>query len=137
MKKLEDIPKKQIFNVPDGYFEKLPGIVQSRVTAANGDVKNAWTLGRFAFRYAVPAVVILAACLFWFDQSTTGKNAETILASLETQELVAYLDEADFTTEELLESGMLNADDVTQIEDEVYEFKLSDEEFDTIFDDVD
>ena len=32
MKKLEDIPKKQNFEVPEGYFEKLPGIIQSRVT---------------------------------------------------------------------------------------------------------
>ncbi len=67
--------------------------------------------------------------LFWFDRSTTDQNAETILASLETQDLVAYLEEADFTTEELVESGMLDAADVTQIEDEVYEFKLSDKDF--------
>src|SRR5687767_9663090 len=113
MKKLEDIPKKQIFEVPEGYFEKLPSIIQSRVTGKESEIKSRWTVYRYAFRYALPAVVIFAAGLFWFNPSGTEKNAETILASLETQDLVAYLDEADFTMEELLEAGMLDAEDVT------------------------
>jgi hypothetical protein len=137
MKKLEDIPKTQIFEVPDGYFEKLPSIIQSRVTANNEEVKNPWFAIRYSLRYTLPAVVIFVAGFFWFNQSQPGKNAETILASLETQDLVAYLEEADFTTEDLLEGGILDAEDVTQIEDEVYEFKLSDKDFENIFDDVD
>ena len=137
MKKLEDIPKKQIFEVPDGYFERLPGIVQARVTPARDPATIAWFMKRSALRYVVPAVVILVAGLFWFDQSATRKDAETILSSLQTQDLIAYLEESDFTTEELVESGMLDAEDVTQIEDEVYEFKLTDKDFENIFDDVD
>ncbi len=137
MKKLEDIPKKQIFEVPEGYFEKLPSIIQSRVTPEKSEIKSLWAVYRYGLRYALPAVVIFAAVLFWFNQSGTEENAETILASLETQDLVAYLGEADFTMEELLEGGMLDAEDVTQIEDEVYEFTLSDKDFENIFDDVD
>ena len=34
MKKLEDIPKKEIFDVPDGYFEKLPGKIQARISGS-------------------------------------------------------------------------------------------------------
>jgi hypothetical protein len=100
-------------------------------------VKSPWVAFRYTLRYALPALVILVAGFFWFNQSQPEKNAETILASLETQDLMAYLEEADFTTEELLEGGMLDAEDVTQIEDEVYEFKLSDKDFENIFDDVD
>ena len=29
--KLEDLPQKEIFDVPEGYFEKLPGTIQARI----------------------------------------------------------------------------------------------------------
>ena len=35
MKKLEEIPKKEVFKVPEGYFENLPGIIQARVAQQN------------------------------------------------------------------------------------------------------
>ena len=32
MKKLDEIPKKSIFEAPEGYFDRLPGIIQARVS---------------------------------------------------------------------------------------------------------
>lgn len=136
MKKLEDIPKKQIFEVPEGYFEKLPNIIQSRVTQQS-EVKSLWSSYRYTLRYALPVVVLLVAGIFWFNRSEAPGNAESILASIQTQDLVAYLSESEFTTEELLDDVELDTEDAIQIEGAVYEFQLSDSDFEEIFNDID
>lgn len=124
MKKLEDIPKKNIFEVPDGYFEKLPGVIQSRVTNRERKSMPAFN---FALRFAVPVLVAMAiAAVFWLSRAETNANAQSILASVQTEDLVAYLSETDFTTDELLDYVELDGEDVSQIEESVYEFQLND-----------
>lgn len=132
MKKLEDIPKKQVFEVPDGYFEKLPGIIQSRV-AKPGEEQSWWSAYRYSFRFAVPAIVLLVAGIFWYNYSPEDQSAESILASVQTEDLVAYLGETDLTTEELLDDVELNDEDASRIEESVYEFHLNDSEMEEIF----
>jgi hypothetical protein len=136
MKKLEDIPKKQIFEVPDGYFEKLPGIIQSRVATERRE-PSLWSVRSFGLRYALPAVILIAAGIFWFTRPQSDLTTENILASIQTQDLVAYLGEADFTTEELIEDADLDTEDALQIEGAVYEFPLDDAALEEIIDDID
>jgi hypothetical protein len=135
MKKLEDIPKKQIFEVPEGYFEKLPGIIQSRVTTERRET-NLWSARSLRLQYVLPAVVLIAAGIFWFTRSQTDVTTENILASIQTEDLVTYLGEADFTTEELLDDADLDAEDARQIEGAVYEFPLDDSALEEIIDDI-
>ena len=52
MKKLEDIPKQNIFEVPDGYFDKLPSVIQARIAKPE---PKFWQLP--AFRYAMPLLI--------------------------------------------------------------------------------
>ncbi|HMG90631.1 MAG TPA: hypothetical protein VK589_11245 [Chryseolinea sp.] len=134
MKRLEDIPKKDIFKVPEGYFEDLPSIIQSRVA---GQKKERAFLPSFSFglRYALPVVILGAIGYFWFNPAKP-KTAESILATIETEDLVAYLNETDLTTDELLESVQLDANDVDHLEDEVYGEQLSDEDLDEILDEI-
>jgi hypothetical protein len=132
VKKLEDIPKKQIFEVPEGYFEKLPGIIQSRVVKPQLE-KSWWFTYRYSLRFALPAVILVAAGIFWFYSSQTDVNVENILASIQTEDLITYLNEADLTTEELLEHVELDAEDVSTIEESVYEFQFSDSDLEEIF----
>ena len=135
MKKLDDIPKKQNFEVPDGYFEKLPGIIQSRVTKQHKEIS--WGLDRpFALRFALPAVILLAIGIFWFSRSPMDKSAENILASVQTEDLITYLSESDFTTDELLEDVQLNNEDALDIEESVYELQFTDSEFEEIFNEI-
>jgi hypothetical protein len=136
MKKLEDIPKKQIFEVPDGYFEKLPGIIQSRVANERKE-PTFWNARSFGLRYALPAFILVAVGIFWFTRPQSDLTTENILASIQTQDLVAYLGEADFTTEELLEDADLDTEDALQIEGAVYEFPLDDAALEEIIDDID
>jgi hypothetical protein len=132
MKKLEDIPKKNIFEVPDGYFEKLPTIIQSRVAVE----KSSSPALKFGLRFAIPAFLIALAIVFSVNRRETAISAENILASVQTEDLVAYLKEADMTTDELLEDVELDAQDVSEIEKSVYQFDFGDSDLENIIDDI-
>jgi hypothetical protein len=132
MKKLEDIPKKNIFEVPDGYFEKLPTIIQSRVALQ----KSSSPAFKFGLRFALPAFLIALAVVFWVNRQDTTISAENILASVQTEDLIAYLKEADMTTDELLDDVELDTQDVSEIEKSVYQFDLGDSDLENIIDDI-
>ncbi|MEO8472625.1 MAG: hypothetical protein ABI477_10530, partial [Chryseolinea sp.] len=96
MKKLEDIPKKNIFNVPEGYFENLPGIIQSRVTKpSRGQTSPVFG---FVLKYGLAAVVIAAASFFWLQRPDEFESTEALLSSIDTQDLVAYINDQDMST---------------------------------------
>lgn len=135
MKKLEDIPKKQIFEVPDGYFEKLPGIIQSRV--ANSPTKSWKPAVRYSLQFGIPVIILCIAGIFWFTQPQGNASAENILASIQTEDLVSYLSEADITTDELLDHVELDVEDASTIEASVYQFPLTDTELEELFNDID
>lgn len=135
MKKLEDIPKKQVFNVPDGYFEELPGIIQSRV--ARQSKRETSPVTGYALRYALGAAVIGVAAFFWLNRPGEKASPESILASIETQELVAYISEADVTTDELLDDVILDHEDADEIEGSVYGLDLDESGFDAIMNEID
>lgn len=135
MKRLDDIPKKQIFEVPDGYFEKLPGIIQSRV---NDRRNESWRPAyRYSLQFALPAILLLVAGIFWFNQPQPDTSVENILASIQTEELISYLSEADMTTEELLDNVELRPEDANNIEESVYQFPLTDSDLEELFNDID
>lgn len=118
MKKLEDIPKNHPFKVPEGYFDKLPGIIQARV-AEQSEVKEAKPYFRLALQYALPVVVLAIVAVIYFVPKN-GQDVDTMLASVSTEELVAYLEDSEITTEELLEEMTLDNESVEAIESEVY-----------------
>lgn len=136
MKRLEDIPKKEIFTVPDGYFERLPSVIQSRLAEHNQPSWKTSPFFRYSVRYAIPLLVLLAIGFFWYTRQP-GTNAEAILASIETEDLMVYLQESDLSTEELMDHVPLDATDADDIQDAVYELNFGDHELEEIIDDID
>ncbi|HEU5291512.1 MAG TPA: hypothetical protein VFU05_12770 [Cyclobacteriaceae bacterium] len=118
MKKLEDIPKKHPFKVPEGYFDKLPGIIQARIVDKS-EVQEAKSYFRHALQYALPVIALAIVVVIYFIPKNT-QDVDTILASVSTEELVAYLENSEITTEELLEEMTLDTESVEAIESEVY-----------------
>jgi len=133
MKKLEDIPKKEVFDVPEGYFEKLPGRIQSRI-GTSGSARPTWVYG---LRYALPALLLLAAVALWFNRPAGDLSPEEVLASVQTEALVAFLDDTDLTTDELLETVQFDGIDASEIESDVYGLDISTDDLDNILDDID
>jgi hypothetical protein len=103
MKKLDDIPKENIFEVPEGYFDRLPLRIQARIEQSSAPkTRLAFPAWRLTFRYAVPvAAVILVAMFFLMPKQV--KNTEDLLAEIASEHLIAYLHESDITESDLLE----------------------------------
>jgi hypothetical protein len=114
MKKLEDIPKKDLFKAPDGYFDKLPGIIQARV--AKPESKPMWVP---VLKFALPVVALVTVGIFWF----TNNNPQTLeseLAAIETEQLIAYLDNNEVTWDDTEMRSDWSADELMELEGWVY-----------------
>ncbi|MEQ8364930.1 MAG: hypothetical protein RIF39_00875 [Cyclobacteriaceae bacterium] len=116
--KLEDIPKKNVFKEPEGYFDELPGIIQSRISK-----EETKPLGIPSFelvlRYALPVLTVGFALFLIFRQSDPMTNPEELLASVDTNALSNYLIESDLTTEELLDYAQLDYEDIDALNDQL------------------
>lgn len=111
MKRLDEIPKKTLFEVPEGYFEKLPGRIQSRISQP--EPAPAW--GRMALRYALPVALIgIAAVVFLVNRPAL--SPEEVIAGIESEQLVAYLEDSEINTDELLNGITLDTDELEMLE---------------------
>lgn len=129
MKKLEDIPKKNIFEVPEGYFEKLPGIIQARVIKP--EPVRIWVT---SLKYALPVLAIMAFGIFWFS-GNSEKSFDEQLASIQTEQLIAYLNDADLQIDDLSETVGWNEFDLMELENKVYAtFEITDDDLDLLLD---
>jgi hypothetical protein len=134
MKKLEEIPKKEVFEVPVGYFDKLPGVIQARVAKPGRT-----PLFRLApaMRYALP--VLIAACvgLFWYQQNRSPQSIGIQLEAIDEAQLVLFLEDEDLRVEDLVESITWSADEVAELEEQVYStFETSSEELEMLINEV-
>jgi hypothetical protein len=111
MKRLDEIPKKVPFEVPEGYFDKLPGRIQARIAKPEPEV--VW--GKFALRYALPVLVMGAAAVF-FLTNRPALSPEEVIASIESEQLVAYLGDSEVNTDDILDVISLEPTEVESIE---------------------
>jgi hypothetical protein len=102
--KLEDINKKNIYTVPEKYFDQLPGRVQARIQTKKpeGIFALNWSL---TYKIAAPALaMVMLVFYFWYDGPENIQSVESLLTQVATDDLVAYLETTDITTEEIIES---------------------------------
>ncbi len=119
MKKLEDIPKTDIFKVPEGYFDSLPSIVQARVAKKESGWMPALQL---SLKYALPVLVIAVGAFWFLNNESATTNTEQLLASISSDDLIEYIQDAEMNTEDLLESidyTQMNADSLNLYEADV------------------
>ncbi len=97
---LNELDRKQPFKAPDGYFEELPSIIQSK--AVDSDKRaQPWEMPVIRW-VAVPAMII-AIVIFSILPNDENNNPDELLAEVSTEELVAYLESTDMSTVDLLE----------------------------------
>jgi hypothetical protein len=132
MKKLEDIPKKQPFEAPEGYFDTLPGIIQARVAKPESvSQRFSW---KPALLYAMPILLVAIGLVWYLNSGNADSSPEQLLAAIEAVDIEAYLDESDMTTEELLDH--INYDQI-QTDSLVFEnpaLEFSDADLDELLD---
>jgi hypothetical protein len=133
--KLEDIEKKEIFKVPDGYFDALPSKIQSRIDGQSPKIEGSFVF-RYKLQYVLPVIIFFVIGIFWFEARNRAKDAENILASIATEDLIAYLNESEIPTDEVLDHIEFNSLDLEEIETEVYELEVDDEFLDGDFEEL-
>ncbi len=110
--KLEDIKKKNIYTVPDAYFDQLPTRIQARVhkTESAPFFSFNWSL---TYKVALPALAVLILVFYLgSDPKVNSGSAESLLTHVSTEDLVAYLETTDITSDEILESIDFNTTDL-------------------------
>lgn len=119
MKQLSDIPRKNIFEVPEGYFDRLPAIIQAR-TQSSASVRPRFSgnpVVRYAF-YSLLVVLSVAALYLWL-QPPAHPSAESLLAEVEVEYLMEYLEESDISVDEVWQE--FGVEEAEAIENEVFE----------------
>ncbi len=124
MKKLDEIPKKNIFEVPDDYFDRLPMKIQARlekpVQTQSGSVWNV------AFRYALPSLVAVFALVYFLKPTTY--EPEEILSDISSEHLIAFLNDSDINESELLEVANFDEADADSLSQRLHNTLLGDSE---------
>jgi len=121
---LEDIPKKQFFETPEGYFDQLPAKIQSRIeTKKDASVKMLRV--RLVAGFAA-AMFFVASVVMYSLYPSAESSAEAMVASIETEQLVEYLLETGVGTDELIENIDFTPQELDNIEDEVYDLDSDD-----------
>jgi hypothetical protein len=118
MRKLEDIPKKSVFKVPDGYFDQLPVKVQARISERNHTAAS--PLMSFSLKYALPVVALVVAGIFWF-RSGDRESLESQLDSIDSEQIALYLANTDREDiDEVHDPGDWTSIELEELEKEVY-----------------
>ena len=99
--------------VPDGYFEKLPGIIQARVARPES---KSW-LSPIFVKVAFPIAAVVITLSIWL--APQDMSIEDQLNEIQTEQLLVYLDNSDWSSDLLLDGDGLNEDDVDLLEAEV------------------
>ncbi len=138
--KLSDIPKHNIYQVPDGYFDRLPMRVMERTAAtATGSHVPVYTSLWQALQLAVAPLILLLVFTGVYFLSTPPQHADDAkVAHLPDQEIVDYLttyakiettDLADLSVAERdMTSDFLNISP-TVAESELEYYQLNEEPF--------
>ncbi len=115
----EEIDKDNIFKVPENYFEELPGRIQSKIRS-----REKRFLPEINWLGILKISVSLAAVLFFVLyfaplKTSTGPTApEAILAQVNTDDVIAYLELTDINIDELIVQTDPDAVDLWQDEDD-------------------
>jgi len=133
--KLEDIKKKNIYSVPDRYFDQLPTRIQSRVN----EKKPVWGLSlswNLTLRVAGPALAVILIIFYFSISNNTGQSTDDLLAQVTTEDMIAYLETTDITTDEIIEGLDFSTIDLDFYEEGpiMQNMEMSDEEYDALFD---
>lgn len=134
MKKLDDIPKESIFKVPDGYFEQLPTVIQSRMeNASQKKTMNAtWAL---SLKLAIPVLALIVAGIFWLQPART---LDTELGEIDAEQIAYFLEDAEPIAFDEAHEDDFGSIDIDELEQAVYsEMDTTPEESDNLFNDID
>ena len=135
--RLSDIPKRNVHQVPEDYFDRLPARIMERTASREHITATAWyaTLWR-PVRYAMAPLILLLLFVgtYYFNMQQESMAPVTV-ASLSDEAIVNYLNtyarvetldlEEHLAADQELASDFLNVS-ATAAEEELEYYKLND-----------
>ena len=129
--KLDELPKKEVYSVPDNYFKELPSIIQTRVVESE-QARTPVLIWSSALRYALPVIALIMMLVYFGTRiKNSDIDVQAMIDDIPTEELISYITESEITTYELLSLIDLNELDVDGMVDENIEL-LNDSEWDDL-----
>jgi hypothetical protein len=100
--KLSDIPKRNIYEVPEKYFDRLPAQIMERTAGAGYSAAPWYAAALKPMRLALaPLLLLLVVGVVYFTQLNSQSEDHTLnLASMADEDIMNYL-----STYAVLESG--------------------------------
>lgn len=104
---LEDLGKKQVFTVPDGYFEQLPGQISHKVQVPRSGFAGFClpAVARYGMAVMSLCLIVLAAYLILRPSGPEQSQPEAILSQVSGQEIMLYLQQSDVSQYDLVEKA--------------------------------
>ncbi|WP_299820776.1 hypothetical protein [uncultured Pontibacter sp.] len=114
--KLDSLPKHNVYQVPEHYFDRLPTRVMERTTAAEKHIP-AWQQGLWVSLRAVAAPLVLLLVfvgVFFFNVQDQDKDEFAAVQPLAEQEILDYLHyNEDLETADFAELSYLTKQEFT------------------------
>jgi hypothetical protein len=116
MNKLDDIPKKNIYKVPDGYFEQLPTVIQARM-ANEGTRLPLSRLLSFSLKYALPVVAVTLVAILWLRPEP---SLQAQLEEIDADQVALYLDNYSPDIDHVADENDWTGTELDELEDDVF-----------------
>ena len=135
---IESLERKNIHQVPDGYFDELPLKIQSRIDE-HVQASSPIFIPRMQMAWGLTAAIAFFLIGWLIYPQGTKPSTEQLLASIDSEALIEYLYEEDISTDEILAAIDENyiLEELETMETEIIDEKLSDEELESIYSELD
>ncbi|MEP2023575.1 MAG: hypothetical protein ABJH98_07220 [Reichenbachiella sp.] len=135
---IESFDRKNIHQVPDGYFDELPLKIQSRISEQQ-KAHSPISISRMQIAWSMTAAIAIFFIGWILYPNNNNPSAEQLLASIDSQDLIEYLYEEDISTDEILasldESYYLK--ELNSLETEFIDENLSNEDLESMYSELD
>lgn len=119
MTKLKDIPPKDIYKVPEGYYEELFEQVTHRI----GQEPQKGLLYQPRFKLILASIVIILLALWYFlDNTTNNYSIQDELSTIDRSELLQFAYDNDFSITDITSELDIADSTYTKIMDENLDF---------------
>jgi len=131
--RLNEIPKKELLEVPERYFDELPLKIQKRIPQSRSR-EHAFNLVH-VLKWAPALILVVLLSLWWLVKPETQTSTfEEQLALITDEEIIIYLEDSEISTEDIIETvsdRSLIIED-THIEDIIDQEIINDEELEEL-----
>lgn len=101
---IDKLNKEEHYNIPDGYFEQLPGQIMGAIRKEKSKKRNIW----ISSVAAVAAIIICSTIVLNYEKDDTGvKGSDIVIAETSSEQLLEE-QMADYYSTELAQMDYYN-----------------------------